>query len=50
MKTEKEIREVYEKEKKFLDMAVKAGCGDNDYYIQQGWVEALGYVLKEVAK
>ena len=42
MKTEKEIREIYEEEKKNLDDCV---LDDNDYYILQGWVEALKCVL-----
>ena len=42
MKTEKEIRDIYEEEKKNLDDCV---LDDNDYYILQGWVEALKCVL-----
>lgn len=45
MRTEKEIREVYEEEKEMLDKEMYLGEG-NDYYIQKGWVEALEYVLK----
>ena len=44
MKTEKEIREIYEEEKAMLDKDEYLG-NENDYYIQKGWVEALKCVL-----